>query len=60
MYISAGMRWTTYSGLPLRYTVLGLGDTNYTNFCAMGKNLHQRYGSCHATFCVPSVRLISS
>ncbi|KAI6645703.1 NADPH--cytochrome P450 reductase [Oopsacas minuta] len=26
----------------LRFALLGLGDSNYANFCAMGKNLNQR------------------
>ena len=26
----------------LTYTVLGLGDTNYTNFCNFGKNLDEK------------------
>ena len=27
----------------------GLGDTNYTNFCNMGKNLHRRMQELGAT-----------
>jgi sulfite reductase alpha subunit-like flavoprotein len=34
----------------VRFTVLGLGDTNYDQFCAMGKNLDrtmQKHGAVH-------------
>eukprot|EP00730_Choanoeca_flexa_P000613 TRINITY_DN10268_c0_g2_i3.p1 TRINITY_DN10268_c0_g2~~TRINITY_DN10268_c0_g2_i3.p1 ORF type:complete len:693 (+),score=171.43 TRINITY_DN10268_c0_g2_i3:32-2080(+) len=33
----------------LSYTVLGLGDTNYTNFCQMGKNFHKRLSELGAS-----------
>ena len=32
----------------LHYTVLGLGDTNYTNFCNFGKNLDEKLKSLGA------------
>lgn len=34
---SSGLRWSQLS-----YTVLGLGDTNYTNFCNFSKNLDEK------------------
>jgi len=38
----------------LRYTILGLGDTNYTNFCQCPKDFHQRLQSLGAqTFYAP-------
>jgi len=38
----------------LRYTILGLGDTNYTNFCQCPKDFHQRLQALGAqTFYAP-------
>lgn len=33
----------------VQYGLLGLGDTNYNNFCNMGKNLHRRMRELGAT-----------
>ena len=39
-----------YQGV--KYTVLGLGDTNYDKFCHMGKAFHKRIGELGGEACL--------
>ncbi|KAG0724632.1 Methionine synthase reductase [Chionoecetes opilio] len=41
-------QWSGSSLTHLSYTVLGLGDTNYTNFCNFGKTVDKRLGALGA------------
>ncbi|CAG7834783.1 unnamed protein product [Allacma fusca] len=37
----------------VRYTILGLGDTNFNNFCNCGKTIHRRFQELGATLFYP-------